>query len=506
LLRKTFLTCENLRLERASNEEPDDEEEETKETTVALKKRGNLIAVIGAAGSGVLNIFSQLIERFETRQHQVFDLNTLHSNELLKVLASLQNCSEAKGLVIVGIITSPIEHISPADVLRSLQSLGWTISSCLNVIQSQALQPQPTDMPRDRLGFETWVGCCKEIFHMGKGLRKNLIVLIDSDLRTTDELSSSIQSLMETVNVRADVVRMQPTNLWFNAEIIESISASVESTGSLAPKRSPLKYFSVRHSQEFPPLPSLHASQVSLPRDESSWDLERLQILLRKLFPRAVLSNTLQAADTHLPHIPNLTGIQLALFLARVKVFASRKREKGLAHFQSLIQHFGEHELASARSGIFGVHAIVALSPPLHDVCFVCVEACSSSIIIRPFTHRATDHLPLNLIQIIGSLTPQAVSLLKNVFQTCTPFTLEKRLLLTEADIPTSAYASIEQSSVDVPLPIGWWFDGTGYVDVHGTRLMSRPDIASLVQHHVQEKNKGIGEYNRLMETVGAYL
>jgi hypothetical protein len=488
--------------------EPNGEEEESKEAPIELRRRGNVIALIGASGSGVLNIYSQLIERFETRQSQVFDLNVLRGNELYKELSSLQDCFETKAaFLIVGIITSPIEHISPNDVLKSLQSIGWSIATCINIIQPHAFLPQLVDTPRDRLGFEAWVGCCKEVFHTGKGLQKNLLVLIDSDLRTTDELSSNIQSLIETVNATADVVRMQPTNLWFNAEIMESISASGESVLP-SPKRSrdPVKYFSVRDSQHFASLPSLHASQVSLPRGEGSWDLERLQLLLRQLFPRAVLSNTLQAADLHLPHIPNLTGIQLALFLARVKVFASRKREKGLARFQSLIQQFDDQDLASVRCGILGVHAVVAITPPLRGVSFVCVEASSSSIIIRPFKHQGTGHLTPNLIQILGSFSAQDLSLLESLFQICIPFTLEKRPLLSEAQIPSSAYTTIEQSSVAVPLPTGWWFDGTGYVDVHGTRLMTRPDIAVLVQHYVEEKNKEIADYNRLMESVGAYL
>jgi hypothetical protein len=338
--------------------------------------------------------------------------------------------------------------------------------------------------------------------------RKNLIAFIDSpspsDLRSTDE--SNIQPYIELVNSAADVVRLLPNNLWLNAEIMDSIIASTESTSfnSKASLFGLRDAFPERLSQQLDIVPSLQSFHVGVPKDHTRWDLERLQLLLRKCFPKAILSNTLPSDDSYLPETQGLTGIQLALFLAKVKVFSERKRQKGLTQFQGLVQQFDELEISSVNSGILSVHAVITFHPKNQAPVFVCLEASPASIIIRPC--KQPEQYPTNLIHILGSFSAQDVSVLHKLFATCIPYSLEKRHLLVDTDVPQSTYPLIEQTFSETPLPSGWWFDGTGYVDVYGTRLMHRPDMKSLLCRYVEEKNCDIAEYNRLMESVTGYV
>ena len=322
------------------------------------------------------------MERLESNQNfsnfrtQILDL-ACGETKIFKLLSSLDTCPEGT-LILIGLITSPVTHISSDDILRRLQaSAGMNIASCINVVQPQAFLRSPNvsryassvSSPlsfsfghSNRLGFETWVGACHEVLHAGQMSRKNLIAIIDSpspsDLRSTDE--SNIQPYIELVNSAADVVRLLPNNLWLNAEIMDSIIASTESTSfnSKASLFGLRDTFPERLSQQLDIVPSLQSFHVAVPKDHTRWDLERLQLLLRKCFPKAILSNTLPSDDSYLPETQGLTGIQLALFLAKVKVFSERKRQKGLTQFQGLVQQFDELEISSVNSGILSVHAV----------------------------------------------------------------------------------------------------------------------------------------------------
>jgi hypothetical protein len=367
--------------------------------------------------------------------------------------------------------------------------------------------PLPLLLRSNRLGFETWIASCHEVLHIGQIYRKNLIIIIDSDLRNADELSSNTQAFIEQVNPTADIIRMQPNNLWLNAEIMDSILASTEPSFQRTRPFIRQDSFPERMSQQLDLLPCLQAVEVELPQDHNHWDLERLQLLLRKCFPLATLSNTLPSDDLYFPQTQGLSGIQLALFLAKIKVFSERKRQKGLAQFQALFQQFNEPELSSVRAGILSVHAVISFQQKSQAPLFVCLEASAASIIIRSCQQPEREAYSSNLIHVLGSFSAQDTSLLHKLFATCCiPYSLEKRHLLNDSDISSSVYPLIEQIFRDTPLPSGWWYDGTGYVDVYGTRLMNRPDMKSLVSRYVEEKNGDIVEYNQLMQSVNGFV
>lgn len=140
--RKNFSACEDFRLETCRKEDYDGGE--TKETLLVRDNDANkqMIAVIGASGSGVLNLYSQLIERLENNQNfshirtQIIDL-TCDETKIFKLLSSFEACPEGT-LILIGLVTSPVTHISPDDILRRIHSSGINIALCINVAQPQA--------------------------------------------------------------------------------------------------------------------------------------------------------------------------------------------------------------------------------------------------------------------------------------------------------------------------------------------------------------------------------
>jgi hypothetical protein len=130
-----------------------DDDGESKETTHTLvrkkdTKNKQVIVVLGPSGSGVLSLYSQLMERLESNQNfsnfrtQILDL-ACGETKIFKLLSSLDTCPEGT-LILIGLITSPVTHISSDDILRRLQaSAGMNIASCINVVQPQAFLRSP---------------------------------------------------------------------------------------------------------------------------------------------------------------------------------------------------------------------------------------------------------------------------------------------------------------------------------------------------------------------------
>ncbi|CAM9889768.1 unnamed protein product, partial [Heterosigma akashiwo] len=44
------------------------------------------------------------------------------------------------------------------------------------------------------------------------------------------------------------------------------------------------------------------------------------------------------------------------------------------------------------------------------------------------------------------------------------------------------------------PLPEGWFFDGSVYVDINGNRLTHRPDIDHFIEKFIETENRRISD------------
>lgn len=352
------------------------------------------------------------------------------------------------------------------------------------------------------LGYESWVASCKEVLHLGKYFEKSTIIFIDSDQKGIDKSSSNnLQELVELVNSRAYIVRIQPHNLWLNTEFIETIIDNLHEN-YVSQLSTNINFFQ-RHSQENNSVPYLQTVQINLPKGYKSWDLERIQIVLQRLFSKAILSNTLEPKEFKIPNLrESLHGIQLGLFLAKIKVFSQRQKQTGLVEFQDKLQQFDQNFIKSIENGIISFYANI-----LNDSgSSICIETSIDSIIIRLLNNLYEKSTQSNSLNIIGCFTSNDVKYLKSLFEICVPFKLQAKNDIQFNDVSKQLYSYIEKTYNDIPLPSGWWFDGLGYIDIHGTRLNNRPDIDNLIQHYIQDKNKEIHEYNQILQSVQEYL
>ena len=176
------------------------------------------------------------------------------------------------------------------------------------------------------LGYESWIASCKEVLHLGQYFQKNTIILIDSDQKgatkstlsnanvNTNVNTNTLQDLIELVNSRAYIARLQPHNMWLNSEFIETLIDNLqENYTSQLP--TTVNFFQ-RHSQENNSVPYLQTVRINLPNGVKYWDIDRLQIVLQKLFSNAIASNTLELKEFKIPTLKKpLSGIQLALFI-----------------------------------------------------------------------------------------------------------------------------------------------------------------------------------------------
>lgn len=374
------------------------------------------------------------------------------------------------------------------------------------------------------LGYESWVASCKEILHLGKYFEKNTIIFVDSDQKNIDKVQQlqSLQDLIELVNPRAYIVRIQPHNMWLNSEFIESIIDNL--SGNYTSQLLMNVKFSQRHSQENHLVPYLQRVQINIPRNTNttnnnnkSWDIERIQIILQKLFSKAVLSNTIEPKEFKIPNLKqSLKGIQLALFVAKIKVFSQRQKQNGLIDFQNKLSQLDENSLKSIEHGILSFSANISnnssssttTTTTLDERNNVCIEASIDSIIIRSsmYLFEKNQEKKYNCLNIIGCFTSSDVQYLKSLFEICVPFKLQPKNDIEFNDVSKDLYSSIEKTYNNIALPSGWWYDGLGYIDIHGTRLPHRPDINHLINYYIQDKNNEIHEYNKILESIEEYL
>jgi len=240
--------------------------------------------------------------------------------------------------------------------------------------------------------------------------------------------ADNIRSYLMSVNPAASIVRLNISNLWFEDEFVDSIfaiivgaeselsipSASIReiiSGGLLAhvPKirlRLPILRVegtrvaspgvSIAPTDKFP----VHLKDAVLGISSEltsshldSWSPRSISVLLRKLSPSAVVSETV--SEKEIWRVPPRTssGFARAFLLAKVKVMSERQSQKAVEMLSDAllkIKKFKEND--KSQSSVFdslvknlkSVHGIILLKPTgTKNPIFCHVEACSGSIILR---------------------------------------------------------------------------------------------------------------------------
>ena len=357
------------------------------------------------------------------------------------------------------------------------------------------------------LGFETWAATGKELLCYGVA---DFIIFIEQPSSKASS-SDSLNELFRSMNKASVSARMPPGQLWLDAETIEAIMKALtnKSKGNFYGRNSRLNSSSMvmRIPQKFPNYRGLCSLRIPL-SSGNRWDLERLEGVMKKiLFPTAALSNTCPHEQWTIP--PNdrgLFGMSRSIELAKVKVFATRQTEIGRAQFAEYLSTLKDTPgLASLRSGVLSVHA--ALTSKASHEADILMEANTGAIIVRKWTGKMTlELLSRNVLCVQGVFSDKEVLLLEELLSNCSPYCLPDKQVKTASDLSNDEKSRIQEQNSELPVPEGWWFDGSSFVDVHGRRSTVRPDTDYLNGLFVEEQNEDVVKYNKLLGEVKSSL
>ncbi|CAM9753606.1 unnamed protein product [Choristocarpus tenellus] len=62
--------------------------------------------------------------------------------------------------------------------------------------------------------------------------------------------------------------------------------------------------------------------------------------------------------------------------------------------------------------------------------------------------------------------------------------------LLTRADLSPEEISSLRDAHKNDPLPHGWFYDGSMFVDFDGNRKAEHPDLPSIICRHLEVRNR----------------
>jgi hypothetical protein len=307
-------------------------------------------------------------------------------------------------------------------------------------------------------------------------------------------------------------------------------------------------------------LPVLQTMQVLPPAQSGSWSINSLVSVLKVLFPRAVLSNNVAGDTWKVPSITDdpffrgLCGLRLASALAKVKVMTKRQCEQERTHFASTLQALLHAErldegakdtkaavaALAARLHAKSVHGVVSVpvGSPLDDEAgapgkskgisltggagLAIVEACAGSIVVRyvdSTTHMSLLSSPAtalllqaggasNSLSVYGTFDNAQSALAQELFSLCGRYQLQPQPELLRKGVAKHELFTIQKhmEAQRLPLPSGWWWNGSSYVDHVGTALQLRPDIESHAEAFVRRRNEQIGEYNAMLAAMQRFL
>lgn len=150
------------------------------------------------------------------------------------------------------------------------------------------------------------------------------------------------------------------------------------------------------------------------------------------------------------------------------------------------------------------------------------IEACAGSVVIREIDAEldvSRYQLHADKLFLQGAFAPLEEDMLRVMLGLCTPYVIDKKQLIGIADIWKEEFTSVCQGGAEfsefykseiknqtVPLAGGWWFDGSSYLDFYGNRRECHPNIAIIVEHFCDYKNKDYRKFNELLEEVSCWL
>ena len=96
-----------------------------------------------------------------------------------------------------------------------------------------------------------------------------------------------------------------------------------------------------------------------------------------------------------------------------------------------------------------------------------------------------------------GALFEDNEKLIREVLRLCRTQIAGKKKLLTEDDLTEEDLEKIQKDHEAKDIPGGWYYTGSGYIDVMGETSQDHPDTEKFTKMFLAAKNEKIGEYNR---------
>jgi len=301
--------------------------------------------------------------------------------------------------------------------------------------------------------------------------------------------------------------------------LLDLISSSVFGTPEMEKARSedlgtdwkslnPLDYAPKLNRPEKGENSSLNFHQLWLSDVARLPDSQRLACGLKELFPRAKTSITGYAQELGVvswsSHNPKkLTGIRRALDLAQRKIEAEKLRAEGMERIKHMLKKLSKHKSKSSTGQVTSLLGIFRCKPiritfGKPQIIGMLFEASASVIRIQGVQDSAfLDAVGVKqdsaLVLVSGkAVSSLAVEYVEKIFKASAPYLPESRQRRTRDSITNAEIRRIEDMHSDKPLPEGWFFDGTAFVDINGNRLLHRPDLEGFVEEFIDVENKRI--------------
>ena len=346
--------------------------------------------------------------------------------------------------------------------------------------------------------METWSATARNALLPGRDFSANVVVFVDSNKKGS---KIRYQEELEAFNPSAITVTARPQFLWLDVDIMATV---MEACGSKVKAVRyppvPIKDFT-KSTKIQSSLRSLTSVDVVLPAGKASF--ERITILLKTLFHQAVVSSTLADHSGDLLTIKGLTGIQLGLMLAKVKVFSKLFHDIAMHDFHEALNAVDCDTMRSLQASVLSAQAILGRGTHSHAQGAL-FEATPDTLISRPL---GESYQSTNTISLMGCFKSADVPTLRHLLEMCVHPSVEERPAYSPADIRTDFHKVAAQRMFEhLPVPNGWWYDGTSYIDVHGSRLSNRPDLDTLLDLYLVEKNKEVDMFNKLLREVMPFI
>ncbi len=426
--------------------------------------------------------------------------------------------------------------------------MGTTISvlspKCFNI--SKASRSEQNNVVTDN---ELWrashVELCQE------GLVSSVIFIDDSHGKESDIWKSwmiSSNPSVSVVRVNAHLLRLEDD---FIDELVDTFGTKKDAhSKSVEYIRLARGYFNANHTVDDADATVSHrktnyGEDIAHSQDtyrhvclrpshaDTFWDVSNLLKSLQLIFPTATVNSSVVQNTWSPPEASSAdkSWWRRAIQIARIKALTNMRVDKcreSYEHWRSSFLANQLHHVQELRERTFSIHGFyriskgevvkgaVTRSAPvslsnLSAATWVHVEANSGNIIIRALDGLAASMVPLevlgsDLLVATGLYKDLEISILDKLFTASEQTNLQPQSLLRREDVTHSQLISIQNAAHLKPLTGGYWFDGSGFVDIHGSRREFRPDIEELVQDYLHERNSRIREYNSIIEECLPYI